>query len=295
MVGWSRQKLLKEVAMGDYNDQERERPAAPDRVTVEPRQPQRRTSLARVLLNLILIFVAALILFVCVATVGVARQGQQFFDSVANLFSLPTPGPTATPQIDVGPIVLHRVRDLSELTTTQFGMQTVVTASRGRNLGPFQFNTRLLYVAYGEVRAGIDLSLLGPADVVVADDHTVSMLLPPPRILDSKIDVSRSYVYHFQQGLLSPEAPDLQTEAERQALDQIIAGACQTDILEQANHRAELAITELLGAMDFDQITVTTQMPDPARNPCAGVSQTGPPGLPLNDMATPVPSATPGG
>lgn len=281
--------------MGDYNDHDWDQPAASDRVTIEPREPRRGASLARVLLNLILIFLAALVLFACIATVGVARQGQQFFDSVANLFSLPTPGPTATPQVDVGPIVLHRVRDLSELTTTQFGMQTVVTASRGRNLGPFQFDTRLLYVAYGEVRAGIDLSLLGPADVVVADNHTVSMLLPPPQILNSSIDVNRSYVYDFQQGLLSPEASDLQSEAERQALDQIIAGACQTDILQQANRRAELAITGLLEAMEFDEITVTTQMPDPARNPCAGVTQSGPPGLPLEDTVRPAPTGTPGG
>lgn len=281
--------------MGDYNDHDWDQPAASDRVTIQPREPESGTSLARVLLNLILIFLAALVLFACVATIGVARQGQQFFDGVANLFSLPTPGPTATPQIDVGPIVLHRVRDLSELTTTQFGMQTVVTATRGRNLGPFQFNTRLLYVAYGEVRAGIDLSLLGPADVVVGNDRSVSLLLPPPQVLSSSIDVDRSYVYDFQQGLLSPEAPDLQSEAERQALDQIIAGACQSDILQQANRRAEIAITELLGAMEFDEVTVTTQIPDPASNPCAGVAQTGPPGLPLEDAPTTSPTATPGG
>lgn len=280
--------------MGDYNDHDWDQPAASDRVTIEPREPQRGTSLARVLLNLILIFLAAVALFACVATIGVARQGQQFFDSVANLFSLPTPGPTATPQIDVGPIVLHRVRELSELTTTQFGMQTVVTASRGRNLGPFQFDTRLLYVAYGEVRAGVDLTLLGPADVVVDDNRTVSMLLPPPQMLDSKIDVNRSYVYDLQQGLLSPEAPDLQTEAERQALDQVIAGACQADILEQANRRAEVAMTGLLEAMEFEEITVTTQKPDPERDPCAGVRESGPPGLPPGD-ATPVPTGTPGG
>lgn len=254
----------------------------------QPEPARRRVSLARVLVNLILIFIAAGVIFACVATVGVARQGQKFFDNVTNLFAIPTPGPTATPKIDVGPVVLHQIQGLSELTTTQFGMQTVVTASKGRTLGPFEFNTRLLYVAYGEVRAGIDLSLLGPADVVVRDDRSVTVSLPAPQILDSKLDVNRSYVYDFQQGILSPEAPELQTEAERRALDQIMAGACQSNILTEANQRAELAITKLLGAMNFDEVTVKTQMPDPALNPCVGVPENRPPGLPSPATPTPV-------
>ncbi len=259
-----------------------------DETAEETEAPQRRRlSLARVLLNLILIFIAAGVIFACVATVGVARQGQRFFDNVANLFAVPTPGPTATPRVDLGPVVLHRVQGLSELTTTQFGMQTVVTASKGRALGPFEFNTRLLYVAYGEVRAGIDLRLLGPADVVIQNDQTVTITLPPPRILDSKIDVERSYVYDFQQGVLSPEAPELQTEAERQALQQIVAGACQSDILQQANDRAELAISKLLETLNFEDVVVNTRMPEPAVNPCSGMSEDAPPGVPTPATAEP--------
>lgn len=236
----------------------------------QPELKRRRVNFSRVLVNLILILIGAGILFACIATVGVARQGQRFFDNAAKLFTIPTPGPTATPKIDLGPVVLHQIQGLSELTTTRFGMQTVVTASKGRTLGPFEFNTRLLYVAYGEVRAGVDLGLLGPADIVVEDNRAVTVTLPPPQILDSKLDVNRSYVYDFQQGILSPEAPELQAEAERRALKQIIAGACQSGILGEANQRAELVITKLLSAMDFEEIKVRTQMPEPAVNPCIG-------------------------
>jgi hypothetical protein len=244
-------------------------------------------SLARVLINLILVFVAAGIIFACAATIGVARQGEKFFDKVTNLFAIPTPGPTATPKIDIEPVVLHQIQGLSELTTTRFGMQTVVTASKGRSLGPFEFNTRLLYVAYGEVRAGIDLSLLGPADVTVQEDRSVTVTLPPPQILDSKIDVKRSYVYDFQQGILSPQAPELQTAAEREALDQIVAGACQSNILHEANERAELAITKLLDAMGFADVTVNTQTPGSTANPCAGVPSDVPIGIPTPATAQP--------
>jgi hypothetical protein len=225
-------------------------------------------SLTRVLVNFLLILIAAGTLLVCVATVGVARQGQRFFHRAADLFTAPTPGPTPTPQIDVAPLVLRQVRGLSELTTTEFTMQTVVTAQQARLLGPFEFNTRLLYVAYGQVRAGVDLSELGPDDIQVQDGKAVVITLPPPRILDRKLDVERSYVYDFERGVLGPEAPQLQTEAERQALAQIVAGACESDILGEANRRAELAVRALLDAFGFEEITVLTQPPSPAENPC---------------------------
>lgn len=263
------------------NDREGQPPVARDELPDRKSEPQRQgAGCARVLVNLVLIFIAAGILIAGVATVGVARQGQRFFNNVVSLFAIPTPGPTPTPKIDIGPIVLDQVQGLSELATTQFSMQTVVTASKSRNVGPFQFDTRMLYVAYGEVRAGVDLSLLGPADVMVQENRAVTVTLPPPQILDSKIDVNRSYVYDYQQGVLSPQAPELQTEAERQALDQIIAGACQSSILDQANERAELAIMKLLGVMDFGTIVVNTRLPDPAVDPCADVSEDVSPGIP---------------
>ena len=243
------------------------------------------------MINLLLIFFAAGILLALVASVGVAKQGQDFFARVTGLFAIPTPGPTATPKIDVGPVVLQQIKGLSELTTSRMGMQTVVQASKTRNVGPFQFNTRLLYVAYGEVEAGIDLSLLGPADVQVQDNMTATVTLPPPQILNSKIDVNRSYVYDFQSGLFSPQAPELQTAAERQALEQIIASACKSNILEEANERAKVAITHLLSAMKLKSITVKTQMPDPETNPCADVDEDAPVGIPT--PVTPEPS-TPG-
>lgn len=250
-------------------------------------QRQRRVSLGRVLLNLTLVFLAAGVIFACLASVGVARQGQRFFHRVAGLFTVPTPGPTATPQIDVAPLVLRQVRGLSELTTTEFTMQTVVTAQQGRTLGPFQFNTRLLYVAYGQVRAGVDLSQLGPDGVQVRDQRAIVVRLPPPRILDRKLDVERSYVYDFERGILAPQASDLQTEAERRALEQILAGACESDILGEANRRAELAVGALLNALGFEEIRVLTQPPNPADNPCARMPRGTAPGLPARPTAMP--------
>jgi hypothetical protein len=73
-------------------------------------------------------------------------------------------------------------------------MEAVVPTSQDRKLGEYVIGTtRLLYIAYGEVKAGVDLSELKADNVQIVND-TILLRLPPPRILDSKIDVNRSKV-----------------------------------------------------------------------------------------------------
>ncbi len=201
----------------------------------------------------------ALFLFVALVGFGLYRQGQVFITRAQELFQQPQP----TPVVDMRTIVVRQVRGVSELTTAIFSMEAVVAQSRDRTLGPFVIGqTKLLYVAYGEVRAGVDLSRVSADDVQVISD-TVIIRLPPPQILDRKIDVERSYVYDFERGLLGPEDPEMQSRAERVALEKITQTACETGILEEANQRAEMAVSTLLMAAGFREVRVVTRPPPP--------------------------------
>ncbi len=114
------------------------------------------------------------------------------------------------------------------------------------------------------MRAGVDLSALAAEDVAVSSD-TLRVRIPPPRILDSKIDVNRSKVYDYNRGFLNlgPDvAPKLQTIAEREALQKIVAAACADGVLEKANNRARLVVTQLL-KQGSNKVTVETQPPLP--------------------------------
>jgi hypothetical protein len=56
---------------------------------------------------------------------------------------------------------------------------------------------------------------------VQVTNNTIQLRLPPPRILDSKIDVNRSSVYDYNRGFLGlgPDVgPQLQTLAQRETL-----------------------------------------------------------------------------
>jgi hypothetical protein len=192
---------------------------------------------------------------------GLWRTGGRLFQGVEALFE----ASTSPPEINVRTPILQQVRNASELTTAIFAMEAVVPTQQDRKVGNITIGqTKLLYIAYGEVRAGVDLSQIQPEDVQTTE-NTVTIQLPPPQILDSKIDVNRSEVYDYDRGFLDlgPDvAPQLQTLAQRQTLNEIVNTACEQGILTQANERAELTVTNLLANAGYDRVTVIRASPN---------------------------------
>ncbi|MGK7875005.1 MAG: DUF4230 domain-containing protein [Xenococcaceae cyanobacterium] len=224
---------------------------------------QSRSSLALSLLkSFLLMTTGGIALMTLIILVGIWRTGSRFFAGIEELFN----APPSIPQVDVPTLIVQQVSGVSELTTAAFVMETVVPTSQDSKLGSVVVaTTKLLYIAHGEVRAGIDLNNL-TADDVKVQNNNVQIHLPPPQILDSKIDVNRSRVYDYDRGFLSlgPDvAPQLQTLAQRQTLQKIVATACTEGLLEQANHRAKLAITQLLTTAGYERVEVTTTLPSP--------------------------------
>ncbi|MEM1426249.1 MAG: DUF4230 domain-containing protein, partial [Cyanobacteria bacterium P01_H01_bin.130] len=101
----------------------------------------------------------------------------------------------SAPKVDVRSLTIQTIRGASELTTLVFSTEAIIPTSRDLQLGQVVVgSTRLLYIAHGEVRAGVDLAEVKAEDVVW-DGRTLTITLPAPKILDSKIDVTRSRVY----------------------------------------------------------------------------------------------------
>jgi Protein of unknown function (DUF4230) len=224
--------------------------------------------------NLSLIATGSAALIALFLLTGVWRSGTSFLSDLYALFDKPQPDP----KVDLRSMVVQQVRNASELTTAVYTLETVVPTSRDRTVGGYVVGTTtLLYIAYGEVRAGINLSTLQTTDVQVNGD-AITLRLPPPQILDSKIDVNRSKVYDYDRGFmgLGPDvAPELQELAQRKTLEKIVESACTGGILQQANDRAKLAVAELLTATGHTKLLVEEQAP----TACAASSSTTP-GLP---------------
>jgi Protein of unknown function (DUF4230) len=191
---------------------------------------------------------------------GLWRSGDQFFQNVLNLVTVKP----SEPKVEPRSVVIKQIRDASELTTAVFTMEAVVPTQQDATLGGFVVGTtRLLYVARGEVRAGVDLSQLTP-DAVAIVGETLRLRLPSPQVLDSKIDVSRSTVYDYNRGALGlgPDvAPTLQTLAQQEALQKIKAAACADGILQKASDRAKLVVNQLVRLPGYKEVLVEIAAP----------------------------------
>lgn len=169
------------------------------------------------------------------------------------------------PEIDIPTMVVQQIQGIEELTTTIYTMEATVPTTADRKLGDYVVaTTQLLYVGHGEVRAGIDLSKITTQDITI-NNNTIEVTLPPPQILDSKIDVNNSYVYNYDRGFLNlgPDvAPRLQTLAQQKTLAKIVNSACHEGILDTANAQAKGAIAQLLTNAGYNQVEInTTSLP----------------------------------
>ncbi|HEY9806473.1 MAG TPA: DUF4230 domain-containing protein, partial [Candidatus Obscuribacterales bacterium] len=111
----------------------------------------------------------AIALTTLMVLVGAWRSGHQFWVGLQALWQ---PEVTVTaPQVDVRAVALRQIQGASELSTTLFAMEAIVPTSQNREVAGWVVGTtKLLYIAYGEVRAGVDLGQLQPQDVVVKGD-----------------------------------------------------------------------------------------------------------------------------
>ena len=210
--------------------------------------------------NLSLMLTGSGLMLGVVLLFGFWRSGDQFLDNLKSFFKASPP----EPKVETRSVVVQQVRQASELTTAVFTMEAVVPTQQDAAIaGVVIGTTKLLYIARGEVRAGVDLSSLTPDNVEVVGE-TAKLRLPPPKLLDKKIDVARSSVYDYNRGPLGlgPDvAPNLQKLAQEEALKKIQVAACSDGILEKANDRAKLVVSQMVRVSGVKEVIVETQQP----------------------------------
>ena len=169
-----------------------------------------------------------------------------------------------TPTITVDPVtIVRQVRSLSRLETIQYTVEKVITAETGQGTFGFLFGDKLLFVAHGEVIAGVDLSKLSPNDLRV-QDNVLYVTLPAPEIFVVKLDNDKSYVYDRATGALTKGNINLETEARRAAEQEIEKSAIEDNILQQAQQNAENYLYRfLLDIGNYSEVIFVGGTPQP--------------------------------
>ena len=181
---------------------------------------------------------------------GMATDVQQFIN----------PTPTIYP--DPVTVVLQ-VRALARLETAQYTIEKVITAETGQGALAPLFGDRLLFVAHGDVIAGVDLSKLRASDVTVSPDGHVTLIVPAAEIFVASLDNDKSYVYDRETGVFTKGDVNLETQARQVAQDEIERGALEDGILGLAQRNAASFLESLLISLGFADITLVEATPVP--------------------------------
>ncbi len=159
-----------------------------------------------------------------------------------------------TPTVIPDPVtILREVRSLARLETVQYSMEKVITTEVGQGALGFLFGDRLLFVAHGEVIAGIDLEKLG-ADQMWVENGVLMVRLPEAEIFVATLDNQLSYVYDRETGILKRGDVTLESLARKAAEEEIEKAAVADGILDTAQKNAESYLYRLLRQLGFQEV-----------------------------------------
>ena len=213
---------------------------------------------------------AALIIFFLVASVavytvvsGLNRATDAIADPIGGLMAQLSL--EATPEILPNPVtIVLEINTLARLETASMSMEKIVTIERNQDQLFGVFGESILFVAYGDVYAGVDLAKMQPSDMQVVDPTTVMVHLPEAEIFIATLDNERSYVHDRDRGLFASADPELETLVRQDAERQILEAALEANILTIADENAQAYMEQFLGNLGFENIMFTDSPPPPA-------------------------------
>jgi hypothetical protein len=150
--------------------------------------------------------------------------------------------------------ILQQVQTLSELVTVKYVMEKVVIQEDRSQYAIRQLlpdNTRVILVAHGIVKAGVDLSKMQPGDVQLSGKK-VTLALPRAQITDAYLDERQTEVVEHNTSFLRDFNKDLEQTARLNAVDDIRRAARTSGILKDADDRARAQLKYLFSQMGFE-------------------------------------------
>ncbi|HLF01306.1 MAG TPA: DUF4230 domain-containing protein, partial [Anaerolineales bacterium] len=135
-----------------------------------------------ILLVIGLLIIAALTGYGLITAVqNATRPAADVSSTIATQVAVVLP-PTPTP-LPNGEAVVLAIRSLARLESAEFVIEKVIIKEEGQGALGVLFGDRLIFVAHGEVIAGIDLAKMQVSDVQVLPSGKAYVVLPAPEIL----------------------------------------------------------------------------------------------------------------
>ena len=164
-----------------------------------------------------------------------------------------------------GPAVLESIRNLRDFRAASGHFEVIVDVEKDTSFVPDELKgERVLFVAVGNVDAGVDFTGVEDGAIEVSDDRrSVTIDLPAATFRDPHLDLDRSYVYDRDRGVLDriqgffgDDAGD-DAELYRLAEDKLAAAARDNaGLLDRAERNTRLMLEGLLRGLGFTSVEV---------------------------------------
>jgi hypothetical protein len=150
--------------------------------------------------------------------------------------------------------ILQQVQTLSELVTVKYVMEKVVIQEDPpqnsiRRLLPD--DTRVILVAHGIVKAGVDLGKMQPGDLRLSGKQ-VTLALPKAQITDAYLDEKQTKIIEHNTSFLRDFNKDLEQTARMNAVEDIRRAARSSGILKDADDRARAQLKYFFQQLGFE-------------------------------------------
>ncbi|MEM9775916.1 MAG: DUF4230 domain-containing protein [Chloroflexota bacterium] len=226
-------------------------------------EPRRRGSGLRTALSVFLIVLTVFLL-------GLGWMAYQLFQTTNEAIdNSPLLNPvrslllSATPEILPDPLtILTRVNQLARLETASVEAEKIVTSQRDTDMLLGLFGESIVFVAAGEVIAGIDLEKMEPGDIQVVSPTTVMVHLPDAEILVATLDNDKSYVVDRDVGLFTGADPELETQVRQIGEAAILEYAVdEVKIMDVAEQNAQEFMLGFLIELGFENVVFMEDTP----------------------------------
>jgi hypothetical protein len=139
------------------------------------------------------------------------------------------------------------------LETIKYSLEKIITTETRQGVFAWLVGDSLLFVAHGEVIAGVDLNKLSTDDLRLEND-VLYVTLPEAEIFVVAIDNKQSYVYDRDTGIFTHGEVSLETEARRAAELEIEQSALDDGILDLAAQNAESFLGRLFVDLGYAKV-----------------------------------------
>jgi len=148
--------------------------------------------------------------------------------------------------------MVQKITSMGKLELVKYTMKDIVEQ---KEIHPILPDSKVLFLAVGEVTACIDLTKVKPSDIIQKGDSVV-VNLPQPEICYAALDHQKSKVYDIRGAWFQENAKDMVESVYKVAEKKIMDNAKQMDVLGMARQNAQLIFKPLLEGISGKSIVL---------------------------------------